>query len=93
MNKNTELNNINTKPIYEFTAEDARRITLSTRNSKIGKMLNWSTLPGNESNPLIAKGRVVTNVTGTCSFNCNGCFKKCYARRSALQHHNSVTRP
>lgn len=91
MNKNTE-SNINTKPIYEFTVEDARRITLSTGNSKIGKMLNWSTLPGNASHPLVAKGRVITNVTGTCSLNCNGCFKKCYARRSILQHHNSVTR-
>jgi hypothetical protein len=81
------------EPIYTFTVDDANTITISCGNTKIGKMLNWSTLPGNEEHPLIAKGRIVTNVTGTCTHNCNGCFKSCYARRSILQHHNSVTKP
>ena len=78
--------------IYIFKDEDAKTITLSKGNSKIGQMLNWSTLPGNAAHPLIAKGRRITNVEGTCSHNCSGCFKSCYARRSILQHHNSVTR-
>jgi len=79
--------------IYSFSIENANTINLSCGNSKIGRMMNWSTLPGNSEHPLIAKGRQVTNVEGTCSHNCNGCFKNCYARRSILQHHNSVTKP
>lgn len=79
--------------IYSFSIENANTINLSCGNSKIGRMMNWSTLPGNSEHPLIAKGRQITNVEGTCSHNCNGCFKNCYARRSILQHHNSVTKP
>lgn len=82
----------NEKVIYEFTVEEATKITLSTGNSKIGRMINWSTLPGDADHPLVAKGRQVTNVPGTCTSKCEGCFKNCYARRSILQHHNSVTR-
>lgn len=82
---------IDENPIYSFTAESAK-VTLSTGNSKIGHMINWSTLPGNDVHLLEAKGRIVTDIPGTCSSNCNGCFKSCYARRSVLQHHNSVTR-
>lgn len=83
---------IDLNPIYSFDAETAK-VTLSTGNSKIGRMINWSTLPGNASMPLVAKGRLVTDVVGTCSDKCSGCFKNCYARRSILQHHNSVTKP
>ena len=82
---------IDLNPIYSFAAESAK-VTLSTGNSKIGHMINWSSLPGNQKNMLVAKGRLVTDITGTCTDNCNGCFKSCYARRSILQHHNSVTR-
>lgn len=82
----------NEKVIYEFTVEEATKITLSTGNSKIGRMINWSTLPGDADHPLVAKGRQVTNVPGTCTSKCEGCLKNCYARRSILQHHNSVTR-
>lgn len=78
-------------PIYEFSVDQAK-VSLSLGNAKIGRMINWSTLPGNESNKLIAKGRIITDIKGTCSENCKSCFKTCYARRSILQHHNSVTR-
>ena len=78
--------------IYNFNIKDAK-INISTGNTKIGKMMNWSTLPGNVDNKLIAKGRLLTEITGTCSHNCTGCFKNCYARRSILQHHNSVCAP
>ena len=78
--------------IYSFSIENTNTINLSCGNSKIGRMMNWSTLPGNSEHPLIAKGRQITNVEGTCSHNCNGCFKNCYARRSILQHHNRVTK-
>lgn len=80
---------IDEKPIYSFSAESAK-IHLSLGNSKMGKIINWSTLPGNTLHPLIAKGRRVTDISGTCSHNCQNCFKSCYARRSILQHHNQV---
>ena len=84
-------NQENLKPLYEFDLEKAR-VRLSAGNEKIGMMLNWSTLPGDADHMLIAKGNLITSVPGTCSCNCDGCFKSCYARRSILQHHNSVTR-
>jgi hypothetical protein len=95
MNKKTKVvKNIGKEEvIYTFKLDDAQEVSISCGNTKIGKMLNWSTLPGNAEHKLIAKGRVITNVEGTCSANCNGCFKNCYARRSLLQHHNSVTGP
>lgn len=81
------------EPIYKFDAASVDKIHLSLGNVKIGNMINWSTLPGNEEHMLIAKGRLITDVVGTCSTNCQGCFKNCYARKSALQHHNSVVPP
>jgi len=81
---------VDQNPIYTFSADSAR-IHLSLGNEKIGKMINWSTLPGNSSTRLEAKGRRITDVEGTCSHNCTGCFKSCYARRSIIQHHNSIT--
>jgi len=93
MNKIMKNNQkVDLNPIYQFAAESAK-VNLSFGNTKIGRMINWSTLPGNESNMLIAKDRLLTTVPGTCSSNCNGCFKNCYARRSILQHHNAVTKP
>lgn len=79
--------------IYSFKLDEKTRINLSCGNNKIGHMLNWSTLPGNDEHKLIAKGRRITDIEGTCSKNCNGCFKNCYARRSILQHHNRVAEP
>lgn len=94
INESTKTESIRMEePIYTYTVDDANTISISCGNIKIGKMLNWSTLPGNADNPLIAKGRRITNVEGTCTHNCNGCFKHCYARRSILQHHNSVAGP
>lgn len=91
--ENNNLLKLNTTPLYDIRLTSDTRVSLSAGNTKIGKMLNWSTLPGNAAHPLVAKGRLVTNVEGTCTHNCDGCFKQCYARRSILQHHNSVTRP
>ena len=82
---------VDTNPIYEFEV-NASKVRLSLGNSKIGRMINWSTLPGSGVQKLIAKGRIITDVPGTCSEKCSECFKSCYARRSITQHHNSVTR-
>lgn len=64
---------------------------LSTGNSKIGHMFNFSTLPGNAEHMLILKsGKVLTDIPGTCSGHCETCFNDCYAVNSAKQHHNAV---
>ena len=78
------------EPVYKINPTEVKDIHLSLGNSKIGNMINWSTLPGNEEHMLIAKGRLITDIVGTCSINCQGCFKNCYARKSVLKHHNSV---
>ena len=79
-------------PVYNFDHNNVS-IHLSLGNTKIGRMINWSTLPGNDENRMIAVGKLLTDVAGTCSSNCTACFKNCYARKSGLQHHNSVIRP
>lgn len=77
---------------YIITDESAR-LHISTGNSKIGKgVYNFSTLPGNAENLLSLKnGTILTNVPGTCSKHCDGCFNGgCYAVNSARLHHNYV---
>lgn len=77
---------------YIITDESAK-LHISTGNSKIGKgVYNFSTLPGNAENLLTLKdGTVLTNVPGTCSKHCDGCFNGgCYAAKSAKLHNNCV---
>lgn len=49
------------------------------RNSKMGNIPSFSTLPGNA--PMILRdGRAVVDIVGTCGDHCAGCFGKyCYA--------------
>lgn len=76
--------------MYTLNAENAT-LHLSKANTKIGKILNFSTLPGNAEFKLRSKiGTLLTNVVGTCGRNCKKCFHKCYARNSALRYHNTV---
>ncbi len=80
------------KAKYIITDESAK-LHISTGNTKIGKgVYNFSTLPGNDENLLTLKdGTVLTNVPGTCSKHCDGCFNGgCYAVKSALLHNNVV---
>lgn len=82
------------KPIYVVSAKDAK-LHLSKGNSKIGKGIwAFSTLPGNEKNLLLLNKTVLlTDVPGTCSKYCDGCFNGgCYAVNSAKLHHNAVIR-
>ena len=80
------------KPRYVITDKSVK-LHVSTGNSKIGKgVYNFSTLPDNAENLLTLKdGTVLTNIYGTCSKHCDGCFNGgCYAVNSAKLHHNCV---
>lgn len=75
---------------YTVKINDESRVSLSIGNEKIGKMINFSTLPGNKDNMLKAKEMLLTDVPGTCCGNCSACFKNCYAAKSAKLHHNAI---
>lgn len=76
---------------YNTTLETAT-LHISKGNNKIGKgIYAFSTLPGNETHPIIVNGEVMTDITGTCSHHCDSCFNSgCYAVKSAKLHHNAV---
>lgn len=82
----------NLKPKY-IISDESVKLHISAGNSKIGKgVYNFSTLPGNAENLLTLKdGTLLTNIPGTCSKHCVGCFNGgCYAVNSALLHNNVV---
>lgn len=64
------------------------KLHISDKNSKMGKIANFSTLPGNSEHMLYVKGELLTDVPGTCTGNCEGCFNNCYAVKSCKLHHN-----
>lgn len=74
---------------YKVTVDENTKISISYGNSKVGMMLNWSTLPGDAAHPLKAKGELLTDVPGTCCGKCDACFNNCYAVNSARLHHNA----
>ena len=79
-------------PKYYIKASEAK-LHLATGNNKIGRILNFSTLPGNADHLLMARGILLTDVPGTCSKHCDECFSHgCYAVNSARLHHNAVIR-
>jgi len=77
--------------LYVINKKEAK-LHLSQGNSKIGKTIwNFSTLPGNKDHMLVLKNSVLlTNVEGTCTHLCDGCFGACYAVNSAKLHSNAV---
>ena len=76
--------------LYSIKLEDAK-LHVTKGNSKIGKTIyNFSTLPGNVNHLIYAKGILLTDVPGTCTDLCDGCFGVCYAVNSARLHHNAV---
>ena len=78
--------------LYNIKLENAK-LHVTKGNSKIGKTIyNFSTLPGNKEHLLYAKGILLTDVPGTCTNLCDGCFGACYAVNSAKLHHNAVIR-
>lgn len=83
------MNTKNSKPKYTIKVDQNTKISLSYGNSKIGMMINWSTLPGDSKHLLTAKGELLTDVPGTCCGKCDACFNNCYAVNSARLHHNA----
>lgn len=77
---------------YQINKETAK-LHVTKGNSKIGKTIySFSTLPGNKEHMLYAKGELLTDIPGTCTTLCDGCFGACYAVNSAKLHHNAVIR-
>lgn len=88
------MNNLvaNKTPMYLVDSTDLH-LHVSKGNSKVGKGIwTFSTLPGNQDHLLVLQdGRLLTNIAGTCSKHCEGCFNGgCYAVNSARLHHNVV---
>lgn len=78
--------------LYVIKSEEAK-LHITKGNSKIGKTIySFSTLPGNKKHLIYAKGILLTDVPGTCTNLCKGCFSACYAVNSARLHHNAVIR-
>ena len=82
----------NNQPKYHVDQAKAH-LHLSRGNSKIGKGIwSFSTLPGNAEHLLTTSTKgLLTDVPGTCSRFCDGCFNGgCYAVRDAKLHHNAT---
>lgn len=77
-------------PLYKVKLEDAK-LHVAKGNSKIGKTIySFSTLPGDVNHLLYANKVLLTDLPGTCTNLCEGCFGACYAVNSAKLHHNAV---
>lgn len=75
--------------LYNLTYSKDMKVSLTDGNTKIGKVLNFSTLPGSEYLTTKTKGQL-TDIKGTCSGVCEGCeHGGCYAVASATRHHNT----
>lgn len=82
------------EPLYKIS-EDRASLHVSKGNSKIGKGIwSFSTLPGNAEHMITVSGKgLLTDIPGTCSRFCDGCFGGgCYAVRDAKLHHNATIR-
>lgn len=80
------------KPFYQINPEQAS-LHISKGNSKIGTgIYSFSTLPGNEEHLLTTSTKgLLTDIPGTCSRFCDGCFNGgCYAVRDAKLHNNAT---
>ena len=87
-------NNMENKPLYEIDGATAS-LHISKGNRKIGKgIYAFSTLPGNGDHLITTSTQgLLTDVPGTCSKFCDGCFGGgCYAVRDAKLHHNVTIR-
>lgn len=72
----------------EVTQEDPAALfpSVSPRNSKVGNIPSFSTLPGSVLMTL-SDGRAVVDVPGTCGSACSACERHCYAVRMAKFRH------
>ena len=80
------------QPLYKINPEQVS-LHISKGNSKIGEgIYSFSTLPGNAEHLLTTSTKgLLTDIPGTCSRFCDGCFNGgCYAVRDAKLHHNAT---
>ena len=76
-------------PKYPIYDTGQLHVVISQRNTKLGNIPQFNTLPGDE--PLaLSGGRPLTNIKGTCGGHCEDCKSSCYAIRCALRNHNTV---
>lgn len=68
----------------EIAENDAKTLfpSVSPRNSKLGNIPSFSTMPG-RGFLMLSDGRAVVDVPGTCGAACAGCEPHCYAARIA----------
>lgn len=80
------------QPLYKIDPEQVS-LHISKGNSKIGEgIYSFSTLPGNAEHLITTSTKgLLTDIPGTCSRFCDGCFNGgCYAVRDAKLHHNAT---
>lgn len=75
-------------PLIDNYKHKIDKAHLTKGNSKIGPIVNISTLCGDEDLYVIntKTGRPITKVAGTCCGLCDGCFGCCYAMKSLRQY-------
>ena len=72
-----DVENISIKDAYNLCKTKIRKIvSVSNGNDKMGRIVSFSTLPGNKESELVEK------IPGTCGEFCKGCIPFCYAARS-----------
>lgn len=81
------------EPYYQINDAEAKLHISLKGNTKIGEgIASFSTLPGNAEHMISTKDKgLLTDIPGTCSKFCDGCFNGgCYAVRDAKLHHNAT---
>ena len=75
----------------EIAESDAKTLfpSVSPRNSKLGNIPSFSTMPG-RAFLIISDGRAVVDVPGTCGSACSACERHCYAVRMAKFRHQTA---
>ena len=83
------------KTIKVELSEETAQLHVSSGNSKIGKISNFSTLPGDKDHCVVNKklGEATTDVPGSCTGYSNLCWNSCYAHNSLSRYWGSCTVP
>lgn len=87
-------------PAYNLYLDPETQIHISDGNDKMGKgVYNISLLPGSgylrfKGTGKFCKGKLLTNIKGTCGGVCEKCkcMKECYAIKALMHQHNTCTK-
>ena len=76
-------------------SEETAELHISSGNSKIGKISNFSTLPGDKNHCVVnaVLNAKTTDVPGTCTGYSSLCYGACYARNALARYWGSCTVP